>query len=489
MDRLSSADGASDWSRAGVVVAGLGSGFSVADALLERGAAITVVEDVVSDQNVERATLLETLGADVRLGPGSSATLPTTLSGGAPAELVITSPGWPPTHPLLTEAAARDLPIWGDVELAWRLARPDKVVPWLGITGTNGKTTTTQMLESMITAAGYRTGAFGNIGRPIMEFVLDPVPYDVIVVELSSFQLHWTSSLQLHSAVVLNVQPDHLEWYPDFAGYAADKAKIYHDVEHACVYNVADPATEQMVMDAEVIEGARAIGFTLGLPSPSMVGVVDEYLVDRAFIAQRRSTAQELARVSDVRPFAPHNVANALAAAALARSFGISPVAVREGLRSLVLDGHRIVTVAEFGGVRWVDDSKATNPHAASASLHAFDSVVWIAGGQAKGTSFDDLVVSIRDRLRGVVVLGVDREVIAEAVTRHAPDVPLIRVETAETGAMARAVAAAASLATVGDAVLLAPGCASKDMFASYAARGDAFASEVARLQHGDGPD
>lgn len=309
----------------------------------------------------------------------------------------------------------------------------------------------------------------------------------MIVVELSSFQLHWTHSLELHSAVVLNVSPDHLEWYPDYAGYAADKAKIYSRVHHACVYNVADPATEQMVVDAEVVEGARAIGFTLGLPLPSMVGLVDEYLVDRAFIAERRSTAQELASVSDVQPTAPHNVANALAAAALARSFGVPPVAVREGLRSLVLGGHRIAQVAEIDGVRWVDDSKATNAAAAAASLQAYDSVVWIAGGQAKGTSFDDLVVAVRDRLRGVVVLGVDRELIADAVTRHAPDVPLIRIESTETRAMAQAVAAAASLATVGDAVLLAPGCASKDMFSDYAARGDLFAEEVRRRQHDGG--
>ena len=393
---IQTADGSADWSRAGVVVAGLGSGFSVADALLERGATVVVVEDVVSDKNTERATLLETLGAEVRLGPGSSASLPVVSS--RAADVVITSPGWRPTHPLLAAAGATGVPIWGDVELAWRLSRPAKVVPWLGITGTNGKTTTTQMLESMLTAAGLRTGAFGNIGRPIMEFVLDPEPYDVVVVELSSFQLHWTHSLQLHSAVVLNVSPDHLEWYPDYAGYVADKAKIYRGVHHACVYNVVDAATEQMVVDAEVVEGARAIGFTLGLPQPSMVGLVDEYLVDRAFIAERRSTAQELASVSDVQPTAPHNVANALAAAALARSYGVPPVAVREGLRSLVLGGHRIALIAEIDGVRWVDDSKATNPHAAAASLQAYDSVVWIAGGQAKGTSFDDLVVSVRDR-------------------------------------------------------------------------------------------
>lgn len=217
---LPRADGTSPWPQARALVAGLGSGFSVADLLLSVGADVVVVEDRDTDTTRERATLLETLGATVRLGPGSATGIAATLP--ASADLVITSPGWRPTHPLLAAAAAGDIPVWGDVELAWRLSRPGaKAVPWLAVTGTNGKTTTVQMLESMITAAGYRTGAFGNIGRPIGEFVLDPDPYDVLVVEVSSFQLHWTQSMRAHSAAVLNLQPDHLEWYPDFAPSAS----------------------------------------------------------------------------------------------------------------------------------------------------------------------------------------------------------------------------------------------------------------------------
>jgi UDP-N-acetylmuramoylalanine--D-glutamate ligase len=470
------ADGASPWPQARVIVAGLGvAGFAAADALLEFGARVLVLDDADNEQVAERATLLRTLDAEVRLGPGSTATLP------AEAHLVITT-GFPPTAPLMVQAAARGVPVWSEVELAWRLSRPNKIIPWIGITGTNGKTSTTLMLEAMLAAAGLRTAAVGNIGRPIMEIVLDPQPYDVLAVELSSHQLHWSNSLSLHSAAVLNLQPDHLEWHGSADNYRDAKASIYERVQASCVYNVADPATEQMVVDAEVVEGARAIGFTLGIPARSMVGIVDDLIVDRAFIPQRADSALELAKVADVLPAAPHNVANALAAAALARSFGVPATAVRDGLRSVRLGPHKIETVAVLDGVTYVDDSKATNPHAADAALTAFESVVWVAGGQAKGTTFDELIIKHADRLRGAVLLGVDADLIAGALGRHAPQVPVIRVDSSETRAMAQAVTAAASLARPGDAVLLAPGCASKDMYTDYAARGEAFAAAVAEL-------
>jgi UDP-N-acetylmuramoylalanine--D-glutamate ligase len=473
---LAHADSQSPWPQAHVVVAGIGvSGFAAADGLLHFGARVTALDDVRDDLTSDRGKLLEVLGASVRLGPGSTATLPDD------ADLVIAT-GWPASSPLLVQAAARGVAIWSEVELAWRLSRPDKIVPWLGITGTNGKTTTTQMLASILTAAGLRTAAVGNIGRPIMEIVLDPQPYDVLAVELSSHQLHWSNSLAMHSAAVLNVQPDHLEWHGSYEAYRDAKARIYTGIHASCVYNVADPVTEQMVEQAEVVEGARAIGFTLGTPGLSMLGVVDDLLVDRAFIEQRRDSALELANVSDVSPAAPHNVANALAAAALARSYGVPATAVRKGLQTVTVGPHKIQTVLERHGVSWVDDSKATNPHAADAALRAFDSVVWIAGGQAKGTTFDELVTAHRERLRGAVLLGTDREIIAQALARHAPEVPTQIIEGVDTRAMAQAVAAAASLARPGDAVLLAPGCASKDMFTDYAARGDAFAAAVRAL-------
>jgi UDP-N-acetylmuramoylalanine--D-glutamate ligase len=293
--------------------------------------------------------------------------------------------------------------------------------------------------------------------------------------------------MSAESAVVLNVAEDHLDWYDDepdgptgMESYAADKARVYERVQRACVFNHEDPATEEMVAEADVVEGARAVGFTLGMPPAGSLGIGEDLLVDRAFIEERAPSAAELCTLDDLASDAPHFVANALAAAALARAHGVSQQAVRDGLRAFRPDGHRIAHVAEADGITWVDDSKATNPHAAQSSLRAFEPVVWVAGGLAKGARFDDLVIAARDRLRGVVLLGRDRQVIADALSRHAPDVPVIDVGADETGdPMERVVDAAAGLARSGDTVLLAPGCASMDMFLNYGARGDAFADAV----------
>ncbi|MFT4084630.1 MAG: UDP-N-acetylmuramoyl-L-alanine--D-glutamate ligase [Nocardioides sp.] len=482
------------WDGVRAVVAGFGvSGFAAADNLTHLGASVTALDESEADaERGEKAELLRILGATVRLGEGVTATLPDDV------DLVVTSPGWKPTAPLLAQAAARGIPVWGEVELAWRLRDPDHAAPWLAVTGTNGKTTTVQMLDAILRAAGLRSVAVGNVGLPIVEAVMDPAPYDVFAVELSSFQLHYTDSMSAESAAVLNVAEDHLDWYSSLdprsqAGsgeergaramsrYAADKGRIYQRVSRACVYNVADPVTEQLVRDADVTEGARAIGFTLGMPAIGMLGLVEDILVDRAFIAERHSSAAELCQLRDLASQAPHYVQNALAAAALARAHGVSRAAVRDGLRDFRPDGHRIEVVTVADGVTWVDDSKATNPHAARSSLQAYDPVVWVAGGLAKGAGFDELVRAVRDRLRGVVLIGRDREAIAAALVRHAPDVPRIEVADGETGraVMESAVRAAAGLAQAGDTVLLAPGCASQDQFRDYKARGEAFAAAV----------
>jgi len=478
-DRTESLRRESDWSDVRVVVAGFGiSGYAAADNLTFLGARVTALDDSVAGDRTERARLLESLGATIRLGPGSTASLPDDI------DLVVTSPGWPPSAPLLAQAVERGVPVWGEVELAWRLRDAARPAPWLAVTGTNGKTTTVQMLAAMLRAAGLRTVACGNVGLPIVEAVMDPDPYDVLAVELSSFQLHYTSSMQAESAAVLNVAEDHLDWHADLGSYAADKGRVYSGVERACVYNTADPVTEQLVRDADVREGARAIGFTLGTPSVGMVGLVDDVLADRAFVEDRQNSAAELCTLADLATSAPHFVSNALAAAALARSHGVPPAAIRKALREFRPDGHRISEVAVVEDVTWIDDSKATNPHAAQASLQAYDPVVWVAGGLAKGARFDELVVAVRERLRGVVLLGRDAPVIRQALSRHAPDVPVIEVaagETAGEGDMDRVVAGAAALARPGDTVLLAPGCASMDMFADYGARGDAFAAAVHR--------
>ena len=482
------------WDGVRAVVAGFGvSGFAAADNLLHLGAGVTALaEGARNAEELEKAELLEVLGARVDLHTGATLTLPDDV------DVLVTSPGFRPDAPLLAQARARGIPVWGEVELAWRLRHPDHDTPWLCVTGTNGKTTTVQMLDSILRAAGLRSAAVGNVGLPIVEAVMDPTPYDVLAVELSSFQLHYTDSMSPQASAVLNIAEDHLDWYADpsgrsdpsdpsgMAAYVADKGRIYERTQRACVYNVADPATEALVREADVVEGARAVGFTLGMPAVGMVGLVEDILADRAFVDSRDSTAAELCTVSDLASAAPHFVANALAAAALARAHGVSQVAVRDGLRAFRPDGHRIALVAEGGGIGWVDDSKATNPHAAQSSLQAYDSVVWVAGGLAKGARFDDLVQAVRGRLRGVVLLGRDRDVIAEALSRHAPDVRVITVEGGETGdqdggraLMGRVVDAAADMARAGDTVLLAPGCASMDQFTSYAARGDAFAAAV----------
>ncbi|MGQ4384194.1 UDP-N-acetylmuramoyl-L-alanine--D-glutamate ligase [Streptomyces sp. SAS_270] len=466
-----------NWQGKHVTVAGLGvSGIPAARVLHGLGALVTVVNDGDDERTRTQAAELEALGVTVRLGDG--ATLPEGT------ELIVTAPGWQPDKPLFAAAAAADVPVWGDVELAWRLRDQDgrKPAPWLAVTGTNGKTTTVQMLASILRAAGLRTAAVGNIGVSLLDAVLGEETYDVLAVELSSYQLHWAPSLRAHSATVLNLAPDHLDWHGSMEAYAADKGRIYEGNQVACVYNVADKATEELVRGADVEEGCRAIGFTLAAPAPSQLGVVDGILVDRAFVENRQKNAQELADVSDVNPPAPHNIANALAAAALARAFGVPPQAVRDGLRAFRPDAHRIAHVADVDGVAYIDDSKATNTHAAEASLAAYESIVWIAGGLAKGATFDELVAKSAKRLRGAVLIGADRALIREALARHAPEVPVVDLDRTDTGAMLAAVQEAARLSEPGDTVLLAPACASMDMFTNYNKRGDAFAEAVREL-------
>ncbi|KIZ18242.1 UDP-N-acetylmuramoyl-L-alanine--D-glutamate ligase [Streptomyces natalensis] len=470
--------GPQDFAGRHITVAGLGvSGISAARALAGLGAQVTVVDGGSGDKQQAAARELEAEAITVRLGDGE------TLPKGT--DLIVTSPGWKPDSPLFAAAAEAGVDVVGDVEIAW-LLRPPGSAPWLAVTGTNGKTTTVRMLAAILEAEGLHTAAVGNIGTPIVDVVLGngqdgAEPYDVLAVELSSYQLHWAPSVRAHSAAVLNLAPDHLDWHGSMAAYAADKGRIYEGNTIACVYNVADPATEELVRAAEVEEGCRAIGFTLGTPGPSELGVVEGILVDRAFVADPQA-AQELAEISDLASPAPHNIANALAAAALARAFGVRPASVREGLRAFRPEPHRIEHIADAGGLTYIDDSKATNTHAAEASLAAYEHIVWIAGGLAKGATFDELVQKSAKRLRGAVLIGADRELIREALARHAPDVPVVDLDRTDTGAMSEAVRQATRLGRPGDTVLLAPACASMDMFVNYNQRGDAFAAAVREL-------
>ncbi|GAB2818251.1 UDP-N-acetylmuramoyl-L-alanine--D-glutamate ligase [Actinocorallia aurea] len=451
-----------------VVVAGLGvSGRAAARVLAGRGAVVTGVD---ARTEVDGAAELEAVGVRLRLGDGD--TLPEGTG------LVVTSPGWKPTAPLLAAAAAAGVEVIGEVELAWRLRPEEGAAPWLAITGTNGKTTAVRMLTSILRAAGLDAAAVGNVGEPIVEAVT--AGHDVLAVELSSYQLHWSSSIAPAASVILNIAPDHLDWHGSLDAYGAAKAKIYGPGT-VRVCNADDPVTVALA-------GPDAQAFTLGTPAPGEFGVVEDLLVDRATTDDPVRSAEELASLSDVAPFAPHNVANALAAAALARALGVPCGAVREGLRAFRPDPHRIALVTEVDGVAYVDDSKATNPHAAAASLAAYEHIVWIAGGLLKGADVEDLVREAAPRLRGAVLLGADRAQIADALARHAPDVPVSDVAATDTGAMDLVVTEAARLARPGDTVLLAPAGASMDMFANYGARGDAFAAAVHRLAGpGDG--
>ena len=459
-----------EWTGLSICVAGAGvSGQAAARVLAARGARVTLVD--ARDDDTLRAKIAVP-GVTVRLGDGD------TLPDGT--DLVVTSPGWRPDAPLLAAAASAGVEIIGEVELAWRLRGPD-AAPWLAITGTDGKTTVVRMLACMLAAAGHRTIAVGNVGIPIIEAVAGngtdaAEPYDVLAVELSSFQLHWSSTVRPYAATVLNLAPDHLDWHGSLEAYAADKAKIFAPGTLAVV-NVDDEWSSRLGTRSE-----RSVGFTLGLPRAGQLGLVEDLLVDRAFTADPVREAAELAELTDVRPYAPHNVANALAAAALARAFGVPVDAIGAGLRAFTPDPHRIELIATAGDIAYVNDSKATNPHAAAASLAAYRSIVWIAGGLLKGADVDDLVRSCADRLRGVVLMGRDRERIGGALARHAPNVPVVDVPDTDTGAMDRVVTAATALARPGDTVLLAPVGASFDMFTGYPARGEAFAAAVRRL-------
>jgi UDP-N-acetylmuramoylalanine--D-glutamate ligase len=486
-----------NWPGLRVVVAGIGvSGFAAADALLERGAQVVVIDARAEQPQRERGIVLDTLGADIRLGPDAVEQLPTVA--GEPAELLVISPGWDDAQPVVQAALAAGLPIWGEAELAWRLRPATGAAPWLSITGTRGKATTATMLAAMLTAAGYRATAIGQAGTSLLEAVLHPHPYDVLAVQLSGFQLRWATSLQPQSSVCLNVSGTDLA-----DGSLANRGRIYQNTELACVYNTADPATEQLVMDAEVIEGCRAIGFTLGVPAVSMVGLVEDVLCDRAFVVERITSAAELGTLDDVRVagagvLAAHNIANALAAATLARGFGVRPADVRDGLRGYrplphhltpldPIETGRPVDPLEPAHVTWVDDSAATDPMAAAAGLASFERVVWVAGGALEPTAnsdrfiadLDRLVVAHRSRLRAVVLIGPDRAVLREALQRHAPDVPVVDVDVAETDrVMEVVVARAGQLAQPGDTVLLSPGFGAEP-FATLDQRGVAFGRAV----------
>jgi UDP-N-acetylmuramoylalanine--D-glutamate ligase len=415
--------------------------------------------------------------------------------------LVVASPGFAPATPVPVAAAAAGVPVWGDVELAWRLDASGYYGPprrWLAVTGTNGKTTTTSMLQAMLTEAGLRSLLCGNIGSPVLDVLSEPA--DLLAVELSSFQLHWAPSVRPEAGAVLNVAEDHLDWHSTLAHYTAAKARVLGG--RVAVVGLEDARAAALLAAAQA---PVRVGFRLGEPAAGELGVRDGLLVDCAF-SEACSGGLPLAPVSSIPVAGPVGVLNALAAAALARSVGVPAEAIADALPSFRVSPHRAEVVAVVEDVSYVDDSKATNPHAAEASVLAYPRVVWIAGGLLKGASVEETVVRIARRLVGVVLIGRDRAMVAEALSRHAPDVPVVEVVTGEdadmcvtaespviyvanvvqmsgetlgTRVMNAAVAAARDLARPGDTVLLAPAGASFDQFTGYANRGDAFAAAV----------
>ncbi|MEE2034436.1 UDP-N-acetylmuramoyl-L-alanine--D-glutamate ligase [Rhodococcus chondri] len=481
-----------------VLVAGAGiSGRATIVPLTDLGAHVTV-----TDRNPEALAHCAELGADTA-DLDALVAEPEALRDFA---LVVTSPGFPPTAPLLSRAAGAAVPIWGDIELSWHIDQAEIYGParrWLVVTGTNGKTTTTMMLDAILEAAAVPGVACGNIGLPVLDALRRADPRaDVLAVELSSFQLHWAPSVRPAAGVVLNIAEDHLDWHGGMENYI--DAKLGALTGAVGVLGLDDPIAGTLRDRSRAV---FTVGFTLGYPDAGQLGISGDVLVDRAF-----ADSAVLAAVSDVTPPGPAGLADALAAAALARAIDVPASAVHDGLRRHQVGPHRAAPVGVVGDVEYIDDSKATNPHAARTSLLARDRVVWIAGGLLKGARIEELVAEVAPRLAGVVLLGQDAAQIAEALARHAPQVPVVLLDTRDDetmtsvqgisglGAAVRhvqipgadgptamrvAVREAADLASAGQTVLLAPAAASLDMFADYAQRGRSFAAAVEELRGG----
>ena len=397
-------------------------------------------------------------------------------------DFVLVSPGWKESHPLIAQAHAAQITLLNEIDLAWAIKEERSPgQKWLALTGTNGKTTTVEMTAAALRAGGLHAVACGNVGKTVIECVDGNEAYDVLVLELSSFQLHWLQRAEFVAAAILNIADDHTDWHGSFESYAQAKISIL-DRSMTAILNGDD---------AEVVTrtthwNGRKVFYSLDTPGPGEIGVVEELLVDRAFVSDPQE-ASMIAELGDVKPTVPHNVSNALAAAGLARTVGVSHEAIGTALSAFTLGRHRIEVVTENNGITWIDDSKATNPHAATASILSALSVIWIAGGLAKGADVSALVERAHSRIKAAILIGTDRELFATALAKHAPHVKVIAVDPpsdyqrggVSNSFMDAIVAAAQSCAVQGDTVLLAPSCASMDQFISYADRGDRFTDAV----------
>lgn len=394
-------------------------------------------------------------------------------------DLAIVSPGWRQDHLIIQNLNANGVEVVSEIDFAWQLKSeicPEQV--WLGLTGTNGKTTTVQMLESILTAAGVSGIACGNVGTTVVEAVTSSKKFDVLALELSSFQIAWSSLPKYQAVAILNLAQDHIDWHGSFDEYANAKMKLLTQTSTALL-NLNDP---EVILRAASWSG-RKIFFGFDSPQAGEIGLVEELIVDRAFVSSA-DHAEVIAELSDVKPAVPHNVSNAMAAAGLALTIEIPHPKVKSGIANFKLDKHRLQTVLKQDGIDWVNDSKATNPHAATAALLSHLSNIWIAGGLAKGAKMDDLIRRTASRIKAAIIIGKDGEVIASALEKHAPAVKIYRITGVQSpdDLMDQVVSKAREIATLGDTVLLAPACASMDQFTSYAHRGELFEKSVINL-------
>jgi len=451
-----------DLAQATVLIIGGGvTGTSVADVLERLGSDISIVD--------EDASLL----ADARF-----ISVERALS--QEWTFAIVSPGWRPNHPLLQQLREKGIRLLSEVDLAWHLKNELRPLQkWIAITGTNGKTTTVEMTTAMFRAGGRSAIACGNVGDTVIGAVVGDVDFEFLILELSSFQLHWSELPEFHAAAILNIADDHTDWHGSFQDYVEAKLRIL-DRAQVGILN-ADDAN---VLESTSMWQGRKVFYSLNSPKPGELGVVEDLLIDRAFVPDT-DVAEMLAELKDVQPFSPHNVSNALAAAGLARSAGISHSHIHEAIKAFRPGRHRIELVGEKNGIRWINDSKATNPHAAAASLTSLASIIWIAGGLAKGASMHELVSRTAGRIKAAILIGKDRELIATELAQYAGHVKIVRVDqgsVGDTSLMEKVVREALLLAQTGDTVLMAPACASMDQFVSYADRGDQFCAAVKKL-------
>jgi UDP-N-acetylmuramoylalanine--D-glutamate ligase len=438
------------------VVIGLAeTGLAVTRRLRSEGWEVTVVEDAPSgnDAYADRAAAARGLGARLDEAPTTSAVVVEIGT----ADLVVPSPLVRLDHPALVAARAAGVTVRSEIDLAGERT----AVPIVAVTGTNGKTTVTTLTAAMLDASGRRVVAAGNLGRPLIDAVDDPV--DVIVAEVSSFQLACSETFHPHVAVVLAITPDHLDWHGGYEQYVEAKARITRNqnADDVLVFDADDA-------DAAAIAAAgraRAFGFSRRVDAAGRAREVDGRLLD--------TDGGLLAGVDDMRRALVHDRTNALASGLAAIAVGATTAGVRAALATYATLPHRVALVGEASGVQWYDDSKATNPDATLRALESFDSVVLLAGGRNKGL---DLSVLGRaaSRLRGVVAFGEAGPDVARALPDTVP------IETVLS--MHDAVHAAARLARPGDVVLLSPACASFDAYANYAERGDDFSAEVGKL-------